>query len=94
MVQRQPRPAVALIALLLLAMVPLMPSSLVEVASAQTGNRHVYTFADGSTERVTLYQGASPDRTTSIRLPVGAEVTDVEMTLSGECHRMVTMDHR
>ena len=83
MVQRQPRPAVALIALLLLAMVPLMPSSLVEVASAQTGNRHVYTFADGSTERVTLYQGASPDRTTSIRLPVGAEVTDVEMTLSG-----------
>ena len=52
-------------------------------AEASGVARHAYGFSDGSTEYVALYQGASPDTGASVRLPVGAEVVDVSMTLSG-----------
>ena len=42
---------------------------IVEVASAQTGNRHVAVAAAHRARHA--LSGASPDRTTSIRLPVG-----------------------
>lgn len=69
----------------LMILTPLSPfSELVAVeADAAAGTRHVYTFADGSTEHIALYQGANPDLGAEVTLPRGALVTDVTMTLSG-----------
>ena len=52
-------------------------------AEAAAGTRHVYTFSDGSTEHIALFQGANPDMGATVDLPRGALVTDVSMTLSG-----------
>jgi len=56
-----------------------------ETVPAETGggSRHVYTFADGSAEAVALYQAGTPSRAVQVALPLGAEVTAAEFTLSG-----------
>ena len=45
--------------------------------------RHTYEFSDGTTEYIALYQGGNADAGAKISLPKGAQVTDVQMTLSG-----------
>ena len=55
----------------------------VEQAEAAEVARHTYEFSDGTTEYVALYQGGNADTGAKIALPKGAEVTDVQMTLSG-----------
>ena len=55
----------------------------IDEAEATGSSRHIYTFSDGSTENIALFQGGAPDRTTVVSLPKGAEVLDVEVTLSG-----------
>ena len=54
-----------------------------EVAEASGGTRHIYTFSDGSTESIALYQSGQKATNIKVALPKGAEVTAVEMTLSG-----------
>ena len=51
-------------------------------AEANGGSRHIYTFSDGSVENIALYQGG-PDKSTVVAMPKGAEVLDVQVTLSG-----------
>jgi hypothetical protein len=72
-----------LVALMMLT--PLTPFSELALndADAAAGTRHVYTFTDGSSEHIALYQGANPDLGALVALPRGALVTDVSMTLSG-----------
>jgi len=55
----------------------------VENSEAAGGSRHLYTFAGGAPDTMALYTGSSPDRTTKIALPNGAEVIDFEVKLSG-----------
>ena len=55
----------------------------VEQAEASEVARHTYEFSDGTTEYIALYQGGNADTGAKIALPKGAEVTDVQMTLSG-----------
>ena len=64
---------------------PLSPLAdvVVEPAEASGVARHVYEFADGTTEYVALYQGGSADAGAQMALPRGAKITDVTMTLSG-----------
>ena len=50
---------------------------------ASSGTRHIYTFTDGSTEAIAVYQSGQTATNVKVALPRGAEVTDVEMTLSG-----------
>ena len=50
---------------------------------AAGGSRHLYTFSSGEVEEIATYQGGSADTSIVVDLPNGAEVTDVEMTLSG-----------
>ena len=76
-------PAVMLTLLMMLMSASPLLTSLAPHAEATGVARHAYGFSDGSTEYVALYQGASPDTGASVRLPVGAEVVDVRMTLSG-----------
>ena len=70
---------------ILMVTTPLSPlaSFISEDSTAAAGTRHVYEFHDGSTEYVALYQGANPDTGAKVKLPRGALVTDVSMTLSG-----------
>ena len=70
--------------LLILLLTPMSPFSnlIVEEASANGATRHIYTFSDGSVENIALYQGGA-DKTTKVSIPKGAEVLDVEVTLSG-----------
>ena len=59
---------------------------LVEVvrdAEVGGGARHLYTFKGGVPDSMALYQGSSPDRTTIVAMPIGAEVIDFEVKLSG-----------
>ena len=56
---------------------------LVQPSDASGVARHVYEFADGSTEYVALYQGGNADAGAEVALPRGAKITDVSMTLSG-----------
>ena len=55
----------------------------IETAEAAEVSRHTYEFSDGTTEYIALYQGGNADSGAKISLPKGAEVTDVQMTLSG-----------
>ena len=55
----------------------------IENAEAAEVARHTYEFSDGTTEYIALYQGGNADSGAKISLPKGAEVTDVQMTLSG-----------
>ena len=70
--------------LFILILTPMSPFSemVLSEASANTSTRHVYTFSDGSVENIALYQGGA-DKTTKVAIPKGAEVLDVEVTLSG-----------
>ena len=54
-----------------------------EVESTSGGARHIYTFADGSTDAIAVYQSGTPSRNVQVSLPIGAEVTAAEMTISG-----------
>jgi len=53
------------------------------VSESSSGGRHLYTFADGSTEAIALYQTGTPARNIQVSMPIGAEVTSAEMTISG-----------
>ena len=55
----------------------------IEQAEAAEVARHTYEFSDGTTEYIALYQGGNADSGAKIALPKGAQVTDVQMTLSG-----------
>ena len=55
----------------------------IEQAEAAEVARHTYEFSDGTTEYIALYQGGNADAGAKIALPKGAQVTDVQMTLSG-----------
>ena len=55
----------------------------IENVEAAEVARHTYEFSDGTTEYIALYQGGNADSGAKISLPKGAEVTDVQMTLSG-----------
>ena len=55
----------------------------IEQAEAAEVARHTYEFSDGTTEYIALYQGGNADTGAKIALPKGAQVTDVQMTLSG-----------
>ncbi|MEC9089919.1 MAG: hypothetical protein VYC11_00960, partial [Candidatus Thermoplasmatota archaeon] len=55
----------------------------VEVESTSGGARHIYTFADGSADAIAVYQSGTPSRNVQVALPIGAEVTSAEMTISG-----------
>ena len=84
MSQRISTRAMLTMMLMLLVLTPLSPFAETFVGNAQaTGSsRHIYTFSDGSIENIALYQGGS-DKTTKVAIPKGAEVIDVQMTLSG-----------
>ena len=56
---------------------------LVQPSDAAGVARHVYEFADGTTEYVALYQGGNADAGAEVAIPRGAKITDVTMTLSG-----------
>ena len=70
--------------LFVLLMTPISPMSelFIGEARANGASRHVYTFSDGSAENIALYQGGA-DKTTVVAMPKGAEVLDVQVTLSG-----------
>ena len=72
-----------LFAIMVLSPMSPLADVIVEPAEASGVARHVYEFADGSTEYVALYQGGNPDAGAEIALPRGAKITDVTMTLSG-----------
>ena len=74
---------VGLLSLFLLSIVSPAFISVVENSEAAGGSRHLYTFAGGAPDTMALYTGSSPDRTTKIALPNGAEVIDFEVKLSG-----------
>jgi len=68
----------------IMVLTPMSPFSemVLSEASANTATRHIYTFSDGSVENIALYQGGS-DKTSKVAIPKGAEILDVEVTLSG-----------
>tara|TARA_Y100000766_G_C18916824_1_gene612256 strand:+ start:5865 stop:11231 length:5367 start_codon:yes stop_codon:yes gene_type:complete len=68
----------------ILVLTPMSPLSetFIGDAKANGASRHIYTFSDGSIENVALYQGGA-DKTTIVSMPKGAEVLDVQVTLSG-----------
>ena len=67
-----------------LVLTPMSPLSELFIgdAKANGSSRHIYTFSDGSVENIALYQGGS-DKTSIVSMPKGAEVLDVQVTLSG-----------
>ena len=67
-----------------LVLTPMSPLSefFIGEAEANGASRHVYTFSDGSVENIALYQGGA-DKTSIVAMPKGAEVLDVQVTLSG-----------
>lgn len=76
---------VAIVLLALFLGMSLSPFSEVwiENAEASQASRHTYEFSDGTSEYIALYQGGNADVGAKIALPKGAQVTDVQMTLSG-----------
>ena len=63
---------------------PVEPSLSIEVVESTSGGaRHLYTFADGSSEAIALYQSGTPARNIQVSMPRGAEVTGAEVTISG-----------
>ncbi|MEE2812087.1 MAG: hypothetical protein VX320_02600 [Candidatus Thermoplasmatota archaeon] len=53
------------------------------ISESSGGARHLYTFADGSSEAIALYQTGTPAKNVQISIPKGAEVTSAEVTISG-----------
>ena len=84
MSQRFTSRAALIMMLLMLVLTPMSPFSetFVGEAEATGSSRHIYTFSDGGVENIALYQGGS-DKTTKVSIPKGAEVLDVQVTLSG-----------
>ena len=84
MSQRISTRAMLTMMLMLLVLTPLSPfaETFVGQAQANGSSRHIYTFSDGDIENIALYQGGA-DKTTKVAIPKGAEVIDVQMTLSG-----------
>lgn len=80
---RRPASAIFLTVLMLIVSATPLLENVMPPAEAAGVARHVYEFSDGSSEYVALYQGGNPDTGASIRLPKGAEVVDVSLTLSG-----------
>ena len=80
-----PQRSVAVVLLVLFLGMSFSPLSEVwiEEAEATEVARHTYEFSDGTTEYIALYQGGNADTGAKIALPKGAQVTDVQMTLSG-----------
>ena len=72
-----------MIILLLLAPAAPMFEQIGVSVEAAGGSRHLYTFSSGEVEEIATYQGGGADTSIVVDLPNGAEVTDVEMTLSG-----------
>ena len=74
-----------LLSLFAAAIQPPSESTLVfdEIESTSGGARHLYTFADGSSEAIALYQSGTPARNIQVTMPKGAEVTGAEVTISG-----------
>ena len=68
--------------LVLTPMSPLSETSSERPKKFNGASRHIYTFSDGSVENIALYQGGA-DKTTLVAMPKGAEVLDVQVTLSG-----------
>ena len=63
---------------------PTEPNLDIEVVeSTSGGSRHLYTFSDGSSEAIALYQSGTPARNIQVSMPRGAEVTGAELTISG-----------
>ncbi|MDE0574105.1 MAG: hypothetical protein OSB32_00780 [Candidatus Poseidoniales archaeon] len=63
---------------------PIEPILDIEVVDSTSGGaRHLYTFADGSSEAIALYQSGTPARNIQVTMPRGAEVTGAEVTISG-----------
>ena len=85
MLQKVSSRAAFIMVFLLLILTPLSPMAdfIGSNAEAAGSTRHIYSFSDGSVENIALYQGGGPDTTTMVSLPKGAEVLDVELTLSG-----------
>jgi len=54
-----------------------------EIEPTSGGARHLYTFSDGSSEAIALYQSGTPARNIQVSMPRGAEVTGAEVTISG-----------
>lgn len=75
--------ALGMVLLMLSTPFAAMAGEFLPAVSAEGGTRHVYTFTGGAPDAMALYTGSTPDRTTKISIPKGAEVLDVEMTLSG-----------
>ena len=75
-------PSILFLVFLLSSLAPLLEFSTSE-AEAQAASRHIYTFSDGDTEAIAIYQSGTPARNVKVSMPRGAEVTGVEMTLSG-----------
>ena len=81
-VNRRHIPSMLVLLFLLSSLAPLLDFTS-DVAEASGGQRHIYTFTDGSNEAVALYQSGQKATNVKVSLPRGAEVTAVEMTLSG-----------
>ena len=63
---------------------PMEPNLTVDIVESTSGGaRHLYTFADGSSEAIALYQSGTPARNIQVSMPLGAEVTGAEVTISG-----------
>ncbi|MDP6899234.1 MAG: hypothetical protein QGF94_00145 [Candidatus Thalassarchaeaceae archaeon] len=60
-----------------------IPLNFDETSSSSGGARHLYTFADGSSEAIALYQMGTPARNIQVAMPKGAEVTSASVTISG-----------
>lgn len=80
---RVPTTLSLLLLFLFASLAPMLAPVSENAEAAVVGERHIYTFADGSTEAIALYQGGIPDKSVKIALPKGAEVTNATITLSG-----------
>ena len=66
----------------ILVLTPMSPLSETFIGEASQRCISAHTFSDGSVENIALYQGGA-DKTTLVAMPKGAEVLDVQVTLSG-----------
>ena len=81
-VNRNNVPSILVLIFILASLAPMLNFATLE-AEASGGSRHVYTFIDGSTEAIAVYNSGQTATNVKVALPRGAEVTGVEMTLSG-----------
>ncbi|HIH82429.1 MAG TPA: hypothetical protein HA340_00625, partial [Candidatus Thalassarchaeaceae archaeon] len=81
-VNRNNIPSILVMIFILASLAPMLNFAS-EEAEASGGTRHVYTFIDGTTEAIAVYHSGQTATNVKVALPRGAEVTAVEMTLSG-----------